>query len=66
MILQPRYRPISLDQLIAEVKGIYASLVTIESKCIKVDDAQDSTPLSILTNEQWQAYITLYLTLLFE
>lgn len=29
--------PISLEQLVAEVKGIYAGLLMIESKCIEMD-----------------------------
>ncbi len=33
---QPETRPISQDQLVAEVKGIYAGLVMVESKCIEV------------------------------
>lgn len=40
MIKQPDTRPISAEQLVAEVKGIYAGLVMIEGKCIEVDDAQ--------------------------
>ncbi|KAL2016670.1 hypothetical protein VTK56DRAFT_3214 [Thermocarpiscus australiensis] len=40
MIKQPDTRPISQEQLVAEVKGIYAGLVMVESKCIEVDNAQ--------------------------
>ncbi|KAH6973863.1 hypothetical protein BKA56DRAFT_676504 [Ilyonectria sp. MPI-CAGE-AT-0026] len=36
----PSTTPISLDHLIAEVKGIYAGYSTIEKKCIEVDEAQ--------------------------
>lgn len=54
----------------AEVKGIYAGLVMVESKCIEVDTAQgvqasDETT-SKLNNEQWQALIGLHRTLLHE
>ncbi|KAI2606638.1 hypothetical protein GGR54DRAFT_652322 [Hypoxylon sp. NC1633] len=37
---QPDTRPISQEQLVAEVKGIYASLVMVESKCIELDANQ--------------------------
>lgn len=33
---QPETRPISQEQLTAEVKGIYAGLVMIEDRCIEV------------------------------
>ncbi|KAL8334540.1 hypothetical protein RB598_009019 [Gaeumannomyces tritici] len=39
---QPETRPISQDQLLAEVKGIYSGLVMVESRCIDVDKAQTS------------------------
>ncbi|KAH8750227.1 hypothetical protein F5883DRAFT_435262 [Diaporthe sp. PMI_573] len=68
MIRQPDTRPISREQLVAEVKGIYAGLVIVESKCIEVDSSQsaqnDSNPK--LNNEQWQALIALHRTLLHE
>ncbi|KAH7009083.1 uncharacterized protein B0I36DRAFT_426187 [Microdochium trichocladiopsis] len=59
-------RPISQDQLVAEVKGIYAGLVMVESKCIEVDNAQSSQNDAKLNNEQWQALIALHRTLLHE
>ncbi|KAH8756015.1 hypothetical protein F5883DRAFT_429942 [Diaporthe sp. PMI_573] len=68
MIGQPETRPISQEQLVAEVKGIYAGLVMVESKCIEVDSLQsaqnDLNPK--LNNEQWQALIALHRTLLYE
>lgn len=68
MVKQPETRPISQEQLVAEVKGIYAGLVMVESKCIDVDNAQnaqnDTSPR--LNNEQWQALIALHRTLLHE
>ncbi|KAJ1335839.1 protein SMG6 [Microdochium nivale] len=63
---QPETRPISQDQLVAEVKGIYAGLVMVESKCIEVDNAQSSQNDTKLNNEQWQALIALHRTLLHE
>ncbi|KAG7408567.1 Telomerase-binding protein EST1A [Fusarium oxysporum f. sp. rapae] len=68
MMRQPETRPISQDQLVAEVKGIYAGLVMVETKCIEVDNAQSSNTdaNSKLNNEQWQALIALHRTLLHE
>jgi hypothetical protein len=69
MILQPDTRPISHTQLVEEVKGIYAGLVMVESKCIEVDNAQSqhqNDPDYKLNNEQWQALIALHRTLLHE
>jgi hypothetical protein len=70
LILQPEARPVSREQLVAEVKGIYAGLVMVEAKCIEVDNkhathaASESPP--VLSNEQWQALIALHRTLLHE
>ncbi|KAL7948490.1 hypothetical protein V8C42DRAFT_314637 [Trichoderma barbatum] len=68
LIRQPETRPISQEQLVAEVKGIYAGLVMVESKCIEVDNAQSANKDSPqqLNNEQWQALIALHRTLLHE
>ncbi|KAI9759552.1 MAG: hypothetical protein M1840_003254 [Geoglossum simile] len=73
LVLQPETRPISQDQLVAEVKGIYAGLVMVEAKCVDVDnkqakDAQEAEPgkQPKLNNEQWQALIALHRTLLHE
>ncbi|KAI9172344.1 SMG-like protein 1 [Paramyrothecium foliicola] len=68
MVKEPETRPISQDQLINEVKGIYAGLVMVESKCIEVDNAQSSNTDADhkLSNEQWQALIALHRTLLHE
>ena len=73
LLLQPETRPISHDQLVVEVKGIYAGLVLVESKCVEVDEKQaaaaqekDPSRQTRLTNEQWQALIHLHKTLLHE
>ena len=73
MIPQPETRPISHDQLVVEVKGIYAGLVLVEAKCIEVDEnqstaAQEKDPSrnNKLSNEQWQALIALHKQLLHE
>lgn len=69
MIKQSETRPISQEQLVAEVKGIYAGLVMVESKCIEVDSAQSAqtgTDAAKLSNDQWQALIALHRTLLHE
>ncbi|KAK0730015.1 hypothetical protein B0H67DRAFT_19419 [Lasiosphaeris hirsuta] len=69
LIKQPETRPISQEQLVAEVKGIYAGLVMVENKCIEVDNAQNTQgdhSTNKLNNEQWQALIALHRTLLHE
>jgi hypothetical protein len=66
LIKEPETRPISQEQLVAEVKGIYAGLVMVETKCIEVDNAQSSHSDTKLNNEQWQALIALHRTLLHE
>ncbi|KAK6335811.1 hypothetical protein TWF730_003188 [Orbilia blumenaviensis] len=72
LILQPETRPISQEQLVAEVKGIYAGLVMVEAKCIEVDSKQAAAATQglkqgpPLNNDQWQALIALHRTLLHE
>ncbi|KAF6828040.1 hypothetical protein CPLU01_08748 [Colletotrichum plurivorum] len=69
MLKQPETRPISQEQLVAEVKGIYAGLVMVESKCIEVDNAQNSSNSDTntrLNHDQWKALIALHRTLLHE
>ena len=62
---QPVTKEITQDQLINEVKGIYAGLVMVEKKCVEIDQqqAQNNKQLSA---EQWQALIALHRTLLHE
>ncbi|EXJ72388.1 uncharacterized protein A1O5_04892 [Cladophialophora psammophila CBS 110553] len=62
---QPETRPISLEQLVNEVKGIYAGLVMVEKKCVEIC-AQQAQTTNKLSNEQWQALIALHRTLLHE
>ncbi|KFZ18153.1 hypothetical protein V502_04255, partial [Pseudogymnoascus sp. VKM F-4520 (FW-2644)] len=73
MVSQPETRPISQEQLVAEVKGIYVGLVMVEGKCIQVDLKQaqlaKEAPAGTqpkLNNEQYQALIALHRTLLHE
>ncbi|KAI4162908.1 MAG: hypothetical protein LQ342_003419 [Letrouitia transgressa] len=73
MIRQPETRPISHEQLVVEVKGIYQGLVMVEAKCIEVDEKQspaageqDHPKHTKLTDDQWQALIALHKTLLHE
>ena len=65
MLLQPETRPITQDQLVNEVRGIYAGLVMLEKKCVEIDQQQSQTT-NKLSKEQWQALIALYRTLLHE
>ncbi len=73
MLLQPETRPISHEQLVVEVKGIYAGLVMVEAKCIDIDErqstaAQEKDPARRinLKNDQWQSLIALHKQLLHE
>ena len=75
IVKQPETRPITSEQLVSEVKGIYAGLEMVESKCVEVDEKQASLAKAMeqeglkptrLTNEQWQALIALHRTLLHE
>ncbi len=67
MLLQPETRPISHEQLVVEVKGIYAGLVMVEAKCIDTDERQsaaaqekDPSKKTNLKNDQWQSLIALH------
>jgi len=67
MLLQPETRPISHEQLVVEVKGIYAGLVMVEAKCIDIDERQsaaaqekDLSKKTELKNDQWQSLIALH------
>ena len=73
MLLQPETRAISHEQLVIEVKGIYAGLVMVEAKCIDVDEkqiaaAQERDPLkrTKLKDDQYQSLIALHKQLLHE
>ena len=73
MLLQPETRPISHDQLVIEVKGIYAGLVMVEAKCIDIDEKQstaaqekDPSKKATLKNDQYQSLIALHKQLLHE
>ncbi len=65
---QPETRPISQEQLVAEVKGIYAGLVMVERKCLEVEEAQSlqSGLTKKLSDGQWRSLIALHRTLLYE
>ncbi|RDA95269.1 hypothetical protein CP533_3475 [Ophiocordyceps camponoti-saundersi (nom. inval.)] len=63
MIRQPETKPISHEQLVLEVKGIYAGLVMIEGKCIEYDSSQEANQLS---KEQYHALIALHRSVLHE
>ena len=66
-IRRPETRSIPHEQMVTEVKGIYAGLVMVEAKCVGVEEdealaAQKSVSnlRATSTNEQWQALIALY------
>jgi hypothetical protein len=70
LLLQLDSRPISQEQLASEAKAIYAGLIIVETKCIKVDkalaNARKENSGQVLTCEHWQALIALHRTLLDE
>ncbi|EGS23008.1 uncharacterized protein CTHT_0014880 [Thermochaetoides thermophila DSM 1495] len=69
ILRQPETKAITAEQLVTEVKGIYAGLVMVESKCIEVDNAQNAAHNDLsnkLSDEQWQALIALHRTYLNE
>lgn len=63
IIKGPETRPMSSDQLIAEVKGIYAGFIMVEAKDCEADARQHQAVLETDTNiptrngEQWYAPI---------
>ncbi len=65
IFLEPATRPITQEQLIAEVKGVYSGLVMVEQRCIEIDQGLASRN-SKISNEQWRALIALHRTLLHE
>lgn len=65
LLLQPETRRITQEQLINEVKGIYAGLVMVEKKCVEITQARAKSA-NKLSNDQWQALIALHRTLLQE
>ena len=70
MLLLPETRPISHEQLVIEVKGIYAGVVLVEAKCIDIDERQSATTQEDqskkwhLKNDQWQSWNALHRQLL--
>jgi len=65
ILKQLKTRPITQEQLVNEVKGIYVGLVMVEKKCVEICQQRSLTTNS-LTNELWQALISLHRTLLHE
>jgi hypothetical protein len=63
LLLQPETRPITQEQLVNEVKGIYAGLVMVEKKYVEIDQ-QLAVTAAKLSNEQCQALIAIHRTLL--
>ncbi|KAL8668307.1 MAG: hypothetical protein Q9168_007065 [Polycauliona sp. 1 TL-2023] len=66
--LQQEIRPTSSAQLAVEVKGIYDGLLKVEQRCLDEiqNDAALGRDVSPMSNEQWQALISLHKALLHE
>ncbi|KAG5992092.1 hypothetical protein E4U54_003742 [Claviceps lovelessii] len=60
---QPITRPVTREQLLSEVKGIYAGLVLLEAKCIEYDTNLRTVTLN---DNQYHALISLHQSLLHE
>ncbi|CAG8360754.1 unnamed protein product [Penicillium salamii] len=65
MFRQPDTHPITEDQLIKEVRGIYTGLVMVEKKCMELDKQQAESRAELL-NSQWQVLVSVHRTLLYE
>lgn len=65
ILLQPEMHPVTEDQLVNEVRAIYAGLVMVEKKCIEIVKQQNEKPEE-LTDLQWKALTALHRTLLHE
>ncbi|KAK5789532.1 hypothetical protein VI817_008655 [Penicillium citrinum] len=65
MVKQLKTNPITHEQLVPEVRGIYRGLVMVEEKCIALDK-QQSESKEDLSPVQWQALISIHSTLLHE
>jgi hypothetical protein len=60
----PSNLPITQEQLVNEVKGIYAGLIMVEKKCVQIELQLLNT--NKISDLQWYALIALYCTLLHE
>jgi hypothetical protein len=65
MFRQPETHPITEEQLINEVRGIYTGLVMVEKKCIEIDRQQAESKAE-LSKTQWQVLVSVHRTLLYE
>ena len=65
ILLELETRPISHEQLVAGIRGIYAGLVMSEANCIEVNNRLASTE-SKLNNYYWEVLIELHRTLLYK
>lgn len=65
MFRQPETHTITEEQLINEVRGIYTGLVMVEKKCIEIDRQQAQSKAE-LSQAQWQTFVSLHRTLLYE
>ncbi|KAJ6032480.1 hypothetical protein N7540_003212 [Penicillium herquei] len=65
---QEQCKQVTEDELINEVRAIYAELHLVEKKCIGIDssDRERADSGAELSAQQWQAMISLHRTLLYE
>ncbi|KAJ5562589.1 DNA/RNA-binding domain E.t1.c1-type [Penicillium sp. DV-2018c] len=65
MFKQPPTHPITEEQLVNEVRGIYRGLTMVEQKCIEIDREQARSNVK-LSQVQWQMLVGLHRSLIFE
>jgi hypothetical protein len=65
MQLQPEIRPITQEQLVDEMKGIYDGPVMVEKNPFEIDHPQ-APMASKLRNQEWEALVALHRTILHE
>ena len=63
ILLQPETKPISYEQLLVEIKRIYAGLVKVEARCIDLDQMQCLATQG-KDPRQWEVPSNLHQTLL--
>ncbi|CAI7673234.1 unnamed protein product [Penicillium viridicatum] len=65
MFKQPDTHTITAKQLADEVRWLYTGLIKVEKKCIAID-AQQAESKAELSQDQWQTFVSLHRTLLYE
>lgn len=62
---EPNTRPVTLDQLVSEIRGIYAALVKVEDECIE-SVSKFSEKQGSISKDEWNELLILHQTALYE